>query len=439
METLGEGLVAGLVGAPDVAAAGLPTRFGRFHVLVFRMPDTAEQELVALLRGRPDREHAPLVRLHSECLTGDVMGSVRCECGEQLELALHTIARAGSGVLLYLRQEGRGIGLFNKIKAYELQDQGLDTVDANLRLGLPIDARDYGPAASVLTRLGVGRVRLLTNNPEKCRALTAAGIEVVERVPLEVPPRPENRAYLETKATRMGHLIHVLDQGIEPTVTRPSVTLHYAQSLDGRIATRSGSSQWVGGDESLALAHQLRADHDAVLVGIGTVLSDDPRLTVRRVPGRSPMRVVVDSSLRLPLGSHVLSDGQAPTMVATTPLAPPARVEAVRRLGATVVELAGDEDGRVDFGALFRELHDRGVGSILVEGGTSVITTLLRERMVDRVVICIAPKMLGAGIDAVGDLDILRVDDALSFERGSFRQVGSDVVFDGEIRSHDAA
>ena len=439
METLGEGVVARLAGAPDVAAAGLPTRFGRFQVLVFRMPDPRDPELVALVRGAPETEDAPLVRLHSECLTGDVMGSVRCECGEQLELALQTLSRAGSGVLLYLRQEGRGIGLFNKIKAYELQDGGLDTVDANVRLGLPIDARDYAPAAAVLARLGIRRVRLLTNNPDKCRALTRAGIEVVERVPIEVPARPENRAYLRTKVARMGHLLHALDADLEPAMTRPSVTLHYAQTLDGRIATRSGTGRWLSGDESLSLAHQLRADHDAVLVGVGTVLADDPRLTVRLVSGRSPLRVVVDSSLRLPLHARVLSDGDAPTVVATTGQAPAPRVAAVRRQGATVVQAPCDGDGRVDLAFLLRELHGRGVGSVLVEGGASVITSLLRIRMVDRVVVRIAPRMLGAGIEAVGDLDILRLDDALSFERTTFRQVGPDVIFDGAIRGDDAA
>lgn len=443
MEPKGDGALPGVVARlatePDVAAASLPTRFGRFDVLVFRMVDPAEPEVVALVRGTPWLDGAALVRLHSECLTGDVMGSVRCECGEQLELSLQTLARAGSGVLLYLRQEGRGIGLFNKIKAYELQDQGLDTVDANVRLGLPIDGRDYAPAAGVLRRLGVRRVRLLTNNPDKCRALAEAGIDVVGRVPLEVPPRPENRGYLRTKAVRMGHLLHVLQNGVEPAPARPSVTLHYAQTLDGRIAARVANADGLASDESLALAHQLRADHDAVLVGVGTVLADDPRLTVRVVEGRSPLRIVLDSSLRLPLGANVLNDGQAPTVVATTDQAPAARVEAVRRQGVSVVEVPGDGDGRVDFAALLVELHGRGIGSVLVEGGAAVITSLLRARMVDRVVVRIAPRLAGGGIAAVGDLDILRLDDALSFERTSFQQIGSDIVFDGTIRSHDAA
>jgi GTP cyclohydrolase II len=187
------------------AEAALPTRFGTFKIAVFEV-DGSPGEVAALIRGRPDSKRPPLVRLHSECLTGDVLGSLRCDCGQQLEAALTMIARAGSGVLLYLPQEGRGIGLANKIRAYALQDQGLDTVDANLALGLPVDRRDYAAAADILVSLGLRQVRLLTNNPLKSAALEQHGIQIVERVPLTVPPNAVNRHYLRTKADRMGHL-----------------------------------------------------------------------------------------------------------------------------------------------------------------------------------------------------------------------------------------
>jgi GTP cyclohydrolase II len=147
------------------------------------------------------------VRLHSECLTGDVLGSLRCDCGEQLDTSLALMAREPHAVLLYLRQEGRGIGLANKIRAYALQDGGLDTVDANLALGLPVDRREYRSAALILRHLGASRVRLLTNNPLKQRALEEHGVEVVERVPLVMPPNAVNHDYLRTKADRMGHLL----------------------------------------------------------------------------------------------------------------------------------------------------------------------------------------------------------------------------------------
>jgi GTP cyclohydrolase II len=190
----------------QVALAALPTRYGQFTVGVFYVDGTRTESL-ALMCGDLDDQTVPLVRLHSECLTGDVLGSLRCDCGEQLAASLELIAQSGTGVLLYLRQEGRGIGLANKIRAYALQDAGMDTVDANLALGLPVDRREYTSSAAILRHLGLRRVRLLTNNPLKRTALEQHGIEVVERVPLMVPPNPANRQYLRTKAKRMGHLL----------------------------------------------------------------------------------------------------------------------------------------------------------------------------------------------------------------------------------------
>jgi GTP cyclohydrolase II len=188
------------------AEATLATRFGAFKIAVFNV-EGAPGEVAALTRGPLHGDAIPLVRLHSECLTGDVLGSLRCDCGQQLGAALELIASAPSGVLLYLPQEGRGIGLANKIRAYALQDQGLDTVDANLALGLPVDRRDYAAAAHILLSLGLRQVRLLTNNPAKSAALEKHGVQVVERVPLAVPPNPINLDYLRTKADRMGHLL----------------------------------------------------------------------------------------------------------------------------------------------------------------------------------------------------------------------------------------
>lgn len=189
-----------------VAEAALPTRHGEFRIAVFHL-NNAPTELIALF-GRHEGE-IPLVRLHSECLTGDTLGSLRCDCGPQLEAALGEIARAPYGILFYLRQEGRGIGLDNKIRAYALQDAGLDTVDANLALGLPIDSREYGAPAAVLRHLGVQRVRLLTNNPAKGAALARHGIEIVEQVPLVTPSNPSNVEYLRVKVRRMGHVLEV--------------------------------------------------------------------------------------------------------------------------------------------------------------------------------------------------------------------------------------
>lgn len=173
------------------------------EIVAFRSPEEASDH-VALVIGKRDG-HPPVVRLHSECLTGDVLGSLKCDCGPQLHAALHAMADAPWGVLLYLRQEGRGIGLVNKLRAYALQDQGFDTVDANLRLGFPVEARDFAIAGRMLELLNVPRIRLMTNNPEKVARLEKEGVEVVERIPLALPANPHNAQYLATKRDRTGH------------------------------------------------------------------------------------------------------------------------------------------------------------------------------------------------------------------------------------------
>lgn len=406
--------------------ARLPTRIGTFDAIAFSDSHNGG-EPIALVHGDVASREAPLVRLHSECWTGDVLGSLRCDCGEQLGRALTAIVAEGAGVLIYLKQEGRGIGLANKLRAYALQDGGLDTVAANAALGLPVDAREYGAAAAILADLGLEMVRLMTNNPAKIAALEAHGIRVSERVPLPALPNPVNGPYLETKAALLGHL--------QPRqAPRPSVTVHYAQTIDGRLATRTGDSQWISGQESLVLAHALRASHAAVLVGAGTVAADDPRLTARLVEGPSPVRVVLDSKLRLSPHANIVTDGAAPTILATTDLAPLDRRREFARRAVEVLVLPSTIDGRVDLGSLLDELGSRRMATLLVEGGASVITAMIREHRVSRLVVSIAPLVLGAGIEAVGDLDILRLRDALSFRRASFSQLGPDVIFDGELQ-----
>ena len=192
----------------------LPTDYGEFRLLAYSNPGSTDLDL-ALVTGEIDSDEPVLTRLHSECLTGDIFASRRCDCGNQLHAALRMMATEGRGALLYLRQEGRGIGLLNKLRAYGLQDAGFDTVQANEQLGFPADARDYGIAARILAELGVRRVRLITNNPRKRTALEANGLEVVERVPLIIPPNANNHAYLTTKRDKLGHLL-----GPEPPTTR---------------------------------------------------------------------------------------------------------------------------------------------------------------------------------------------------------------------------
>jgi GTP cyclohydrolase II len=193
-----------------MASADFPTRWGRFRIHGFRAESGSDgnlrvEEAVALVMGDVQSE-PPLVRIHSQCLTGDVFHSLRCDCRQQLEMALGMIRDAGAGILIYEQQEGRGIGLMAKLQAYELQDEGLDTVEANEKLGFKADQRDFALPGEILKALGVTKVRLLSNNPEKVEALQRAGVEVVERVPCEVTPSPHAEEYLKTKKEKLGHL-----------------------------------------------------------------------------------------------------------------------------------------------------------------------------------------------------------------------------------------
>jgi 3,4-dihydroxy 2-butanone 4-phosphate synthase/GTP cyclohydrolase II len=392
-----------------------------------------------------------VVRLHSECLTGDALSSLRCDCGIQLRHAMRVIAAEQRGVLLYATgHEGRGIGLVNKLKAYVAQDHGVDTVDANLELGLPVDAREYDDAASVLRALGVRTTRLLTNNPAKVDALVAAGIGVNELVPLTTAAHVRNRPYLTAKQARMGHrrpMGAVADElrtvehtpidvakllgEVRTRPDRPYVVAKFAQTLDGRIATATGDSQWISGEAERCVSHSLRAACDGVLVGSGTVVQDDPQLTVRMVPGASPARIVLDSRLRIPTTANVLRP-DAPTTVITTQRAPAARQAEFRALGTRLLVVPEGPSG-VDLPAALRALRTTGTMSLLVEGGARVLTALIAEGLVDRLIVAIAPLILGEGTEAIGDLAIQHVIDGVQLVDRSIHPVGDDVLIAWDI------
>jgi 3,4-dihydroxy 2-butanone 4-phosphate synthase/GTP cyclohydrolase II len=196
-----------------VAEAKLPTRYGDFVAIAYRSKVDADEH-VALIRGNVSGKEPVLVRVHSECLTGDVFGSMRCDCGDQIGLAMEHIADEGRGVFLYMRQEGRGIGFHNKLKAYALQDQGMDTVEANIALGFEPDLRDYGIGAQILADLGLHKIKLLTNNPKKVIGLESYGLEIVETIPVRVSPTPYNLEYLKTKQQKLGHMLG-MDESVE--------------------------------------------------------------------------------------------------------------------------------------------------------------------------------------------------------------------------------
>jgi GTP cyclohydrolase II len=409
-----------------VVETTLPTRHGVFRMLGYQEP--SGQESVALVVGDDDPggdpQRVPLVRLHSECLTGDALGSRRCDCGEQLDAALGIVAAHGRGAVLYLRgHEGRGIGLLEKLKAYALQDQGLDTVDANTRLGHPADARDYGPAAAMLHDLGLDDIVLLSSNPAKQRAVEAHGITVQERRSLIVPDRAENATYLATKRLRMAHdhpqrdvVWEQLLGGIVPDmVTDPAdqalverygpvvsagrdlVLAQLAQSLDGFIASRSGHAEFVSGEQDREHLHRLRALVDAVVVGGATVCADDCRLTVRAGPGADPVRVVLDPRARVSPEAQVLAHGAAPTLWVLAPGTPaPARLEShveVLRLPL--------RDGGFDPAEVLSLLSRRGLRRVLVEGGGRTVSAFLDAGVLDRLYVTTAPMLIGDGVPGI--------------------------------------
>jgi GTP cyclohydrolase II len=430
----------------EAASASIPTPYGEFLARAFESPTGHVH--VALVFGEVGDVESVLTRVHSECLTGDAFGSLRCDCGVQLRSALRTVAAEGRGIVLYLSgHEGRGIGLVNKLRAYVEQDAGADTVDANLHLGLPADLRDYGEAAAILTSLGVRSVRLLSNSPGKVAGLRQHGVAVESLQPLRTAANRHNRTYLETKRVRFGHLRSTgpgLDQvpvtpvdvgsllgSLQPRADRPHVVVKYASTLDGRIAARTGDAKWISGERERQVSHAMRAGCDAVLVGANTLLQDDPQLTVRMVPGASPLRVVLDSHLRTPLTAKVLSDDAA-TVILCRPDADPACRRTLVAAGATVREVApGPEGLRVD--EVLRELRSFGVESLLVEGGGRVITSLLRAAVVDRVVVSLSPTIIGAGVEAVGPLGVDRIADGIRLVNRSVFLAGDDVLMGFDV------
>jgi GTP cyclohydrolase II len=454
----------------QMASARIPISCGQAQLRLYASSQDDKQHL-ALLVGEVSHQRDVLVRVHSECFTGDVLSSLRCDCGAQLSQAMRLIAEEGQGILIYLRQEGRGIGLLNKLHAYNLQDQGYDTLEANLVLGHGADERDYTIAALILKQLDVRSIRLLTNNPMKTEGLEARGIKVNARVPLQSGATSENAAYLLTKAQRMRHLLHLdssaavrveggngseterpdapalaphfahSDRGIKRLLNkaaghrtrtgRPFITLSYAQSIDGCIAARSSEPLALSGSQSLELTHRLRAAHDAILVGIGAVLADNPRLTVRLTEGKNPQPIIVDSRLRLPRTANLLRNGSAPVWVATTEAADVERQRMLEAAGARVVRISATPQGQVDLTALVKRLGEAGISRLMVEGGAGIITSFLAERLVDHLVLTVAPMIVG-GLAAVSRSGPGRHNAFPRLRNFFYEFLGDDLVYWGD-------
>jgi GTP cyclohydrolase II len=424
----------------QVTCARIPTDSGEFQLCYYRS-NLDDKEHLALIHGDISGKENILVRIHSECFTGDVLGSLRCDCGEQLHRALQMVAAAGSGIIIYLRQEGRGIGLLDKLRAYNLQDEGYDTVDANLMLGHQADSREYTVAALILQDLDVHSIRLLTNNPDKIEKLEALDIAVVERVAMPALVNAENAGYLRTKVERMRHLLDLSALSPQPPddVTeifpkvmqkngRPFVTLSFAQSLDGSITIERGQRTEISSSESMKMTHYLRATHQVILIGIGTALADDPRLSVRLVEGPQPQPVVVDSRLRLPLTAKLFKHPRRPWIM-TTDLAGEEQQRALEAQGARVIRLPATPTGKVSLTAVLAYLDQQNIQNVLVEGGARIITAFLVDRLVDHMIVTIAPKILG-GLNAIEFLNGSGLPD---LKNTRYHILGRDMVLSGEV------
>lgn len=422
-------------------SASIPSKYGQFELSLFTTNQDNKEHLL-LTFGSVENADNILVRIHSECVTGDILGSLRCDCGEQLQMSMSQIAIAGCGVIIYLRQEGRGIGLIQKLRTYNLQDQGKDTVDANLALGHKVDERSYEVAAQILKDLKIKKIRLLTNNPDKIKSLASFNLNVIDRVPLKAAIYADNAFYLLTKTIKMSHIFakdelkELHERCYSCTQNRkPLVTLAYAQSLDGSISHHEKERLLLSSPESLTMTHQLRSKNDAILVGIGTILADDPLLTVRHYQGKNPQVVILDSKLRIPLSARVLKNS-LPPLIFTSSKSDPIKQKQLLAMNAKIIITDDITDGKINLTAILEKLYDLGMRTVMVEGGRRVITSFVNENQADRAIITIAPIFIG-GISVLShEMDSYsgfpQLKNILQYK------LGKDIIIMGDIERNPA-
>ena len=417
------------------ATTTLPTRFGPMRVTAYRS-ETGHESL-AIVAGSLDTGSEVAVRVHSACFTAEVLGSLKCDCKNQLDFALHHIADHG-GVVLYLPQEGRGVGLSNKLRAYALQEQGYDTVEANRVLGLPIDARSYRDAAFMLRDLGLKKIRLITNNPDKIAALIELGIDVVGRIPVPPVANEHSSRYLETKRTRMGHLFDPVALPLsrqEPVpaaletprprppmssmdrrgapCSRPFVHANFALHETGQIAAGGGAATSLSCAQDWRRVHELRERYSAVVVGARTWQIDRPRLTARaehlaRRPRRQPDRIIFAGQS----ACSVLQDERRTFVVGSQPQP------------AGIYHIQTTEYGLSD---PLSHLYRYGVESMLVEGGLTLLRSFLHRGVVDCLSVYVRTQCLETACAAVRrTIPELAVDEMRSarFGRGVLLTLG---------------
>ncbi len=401
----------------------IPTRHGEF-TLHYYSSNIDDKEHIAFVKGDISGVKNVPVRIHSECFTGDVLGSRRCDCGEQLDMALQLINEAGYGVLIYLRQEGRGIGLLKKLQAYNLQDQGMDTVDANIHLGHLPDERDYSVAALILNDLNIDSIRLLTNNPRKIDELKRLGIHVQERVAIEPDYHHDNIIYLKAKAEKMSHLLSFANDrdgplskdlrfiwpfiqqlGLKKNQSdKPFVTLN-VNKIDASIVENTDTLKPLPDDSVLNLKHALRAHHDAVLVGINTVLAEDPKLNVLGYDQNSdPQPVILDNQLSFPEHAALLRASTKRPIIYTSKKAladnRDGKVSRLMQLGVRFITADEISVGQIDLTTVLASLAGLNIKTLLVEDSGELMAEFLNQALANYCIVTMPAKITG-GLEAV--------------------------------------
>ena len=391
----------------------MPTKFGVFTMHCFVESKNKVHHALVMGELRDDQRH--LVRIHSKCCTGDVFYSTRCDCGFQLKESMQQIGKAKKGIIIYLDQEGRGIGIVNKLKAYTLQDQGYNTYEANRFLGFNDDCRKYTAAIQILDFFNIKKINLLTNNPEKRSCFADySDLDVTRSEIIQEKLTPDQRKYLSSKIKYKNHAIN-LQNNIkkDPVICevlnkissfkeskRPFVTLSFAQTIDGSIAFRDYKRALISNDKSMEFTHGLRSVHEAILVGVSTVIHDNPSLSARGdLSYNQPTPIILDSHLNTPLDSKVLLRNVVIIFITAKNISSDKQEEILKvNPKALFISVEYNKSNKLCLVSALKKLRDRGILSLMVEGGASIIKSFIIHRQIDFCAITISARYLG-GLD----------------------------------------
>ena len=407
----------------NYSKALVPTQYGYFTFYCFLQ---GGKENVAMVYGDINNKTDVLIRVHSECFTGDVIQSLKCDCGEQLDKALKKIAKESLGMVIYLKQEGRGIGLFQKLNAYELQDKkNMDTMESNLALGHDIDERSYQDAIDIISFFKLKSIRLITNNPEKATQLSKANINISEIVSLSSQINPFNESYLTVKKEKLNHKITIKQKDIK----KIHITASYAQSMNGTISMESLQPLQLSNTDALKLTHKLRASHDAILIGINTLISDDPKLTLRYAKGTQPQPCIIDTDLKFIQDSDIFNHPKKPWFF--TASTNKKKQLYLKSKGCKVFQVNQSNTKLLDLNQVVTILQKNNIKSVIVEGGKRILTQFLNNQLVDRCIITISPMFIN-GTNILDKSITYKLSDSIKLKNISSYSLADNIIIEGD-------